>query len=68
MPTHMFVCVHGNQFSSFKVLRQNFQIGRCGGLNKNDPHRLIYLDVWFSVDCLGRIKRCGLESGGGAHL
>ena len=25
---------------------------RCGGLNENGPHRLVYLNIWLSVDGL----------------
>lgn len=28
--------------------------GFCGGLNENDPNRLIYLNVWFQVPRLFR--------------
>ena len=37
----------------------------CGGLNKNGPHRLIYLNACSLIGetVLGRIRRCGLIGG-----
>lgn len=32
----------------------------CGGLNENDPYRLIYLNAWSLAGgiVLGKIRRC----------
>ena len=40
----------------------------CGGFNGIVPHRLLYPNVGFSVDCLGRTRRCGLVGRGVALL
>jgi hypothetical protein len=32
-----------------QVCGHNFLIGGCGGLNENDPQKLIYLNSWSPV-------------------
>ena len=38
----------------------------CGGLNRNDPHRLICMNVWPIGS--NTIRRCGLDGVGVALL
>jgi hypothetical protein len=38
----------------------------CGGLNRNGPHRLIYLNTWHRGS--GTVRRCGLIGVGVAFL
>lgn len=35
-----------------------------GGLNEKGPYRLIYLDSIYLLNCLGKIRGCGLVGGG----
>lgn len=39
----------------------------CGSLNENDPHRLIYLNIWFPTGELLEKFRHG-RAGGGVSL
>jgi hypothetical protein len=49
----IIICANSNKQSC-----QSNTFNKCGGLNKNRPQRLRYLNAWFPVG-LGKI-RCGL--------
>lgn len=49
----IIICANSNKQSC-----QSNTFNKCGGLNKNRPQRLRYLNAWFPVDgsALGRIR------------
>lgn len=54
-----------SQFSLVTIWNLEIKVVRCGGMNKNGSHWLIYLTAWPLVggNVLERVGRCGLVEG-----